>query len=76
MLMLSAVVLCCCNELTLHLAVLPPPPMEEGKEEDHLGPLCVTKTGHEYLDVYAKGCVNEWSWQYNTMQDPFGEVSM
>jgi hypothetical protein len=49
--------------------------MEEGKEEDHLGPLYVAESGHLYRDLYAEGCVNEYSWKYNTVQDPFGAFS-
>jgi hypothetical protein len=53
-----------------HAAILP----EDNSDEENLGPELVDDDGQPYQDVYAPGCVNEWSWTYCPEQDPFGTL--
>lgn len=43
-------------------------------DDEHLGPELVDESGGLYNDVYAPGCLNEWSWKYDPEQDPFGSI--
>jgi hypothetical protein len=51
-------------------AILPP----IGSDQENLGPELLDSNGKVWVDVYAPGCLNEWSWKYNPAQDPFGSI--
>lgn len=51
-------------------AILPP----IGEDHENLGPVFVDETGMLYHNLYAPGCINEWSWSYRPDQDPFGSI--